>query len=191
MIELEIFDIVNEAGEPTGETVERSEAHLKGIRHRTSHVWLLRRSGDIVEVLVQKRSEDKDSFPGCYDISSAGHIPAGDDFIGSALRELSEELGLELSAGQLHFCGSKSVFTEAEFYGKPFRDNQFTRVYAVWYEPSMGDFRLQKEEISEVRWLKLSECIRLVGLGDPRFCIDPDELQMLRRFAGEETAANV
>ena len=40
---MELLDVVDENGIPTGETVERSIAHAKGIRHRTSHVWLLRR----------------------------------------------------------------------------------------------------------------------------------------------------
>ena len=77
---MELLDVVDENGIPTGETVERSIAHAKGIRHRTSHVWLLRRRSEGVEVLLQKRSDNKDSFPGCYDTSSAGHIPAGVDF---------------------------------------------------------------------------------------------------------------
>ena len=74
---MELLDVVDENGIPTGETVERSIAHAKGIRHRTSHVWLLRRRSEGVEVLLQKRSDNKDSFPGCYDTSSAGHIRRG------------------------------------------------------------------------------------------------------------------
>ena len=77
----EIFDIVNESGQPTGYTVTRSLAHQKGIRHRTSHVWLVRTKDDRLQILLQKRSDSKDSHPGCYDISSAGHIPAGKDFM--------------------------------------------------------------------------------------------------------------
>lgn len=38
---MELLDIVDENGCPTGETVERETAHRKGIRHRTSHVWLV------------------------------------------------------------------------------------------------------------------------------------------------------
>ena len=72
----EFLDIVNEKGEPTGQVVARDTAHEKGIWHRTSHVWLVRRKNGIVQILLQKRTEMK-SFPGCYDISSAGHIPAG------------------------------------------------------------------------------------------------------------------
>ena len=76
---MELLDVVDENGIPTGETVERSIAHAKGIRHRTSHVWLLRRRSKCVEVLLQKRSDNKDSLPRCYETTSAGLSPPGDD----------------------------------------------------------------------------------------------------------------
>ena len=45
---MEILDVVDETGAPTGETVERAEAHREGVRHRTSHVWIARnRNGRI------------------------------------------------------------------------------------------------------------------------------------------------
>ena len=56
----EILDIVDEKGLPTGKTVDRQTAHEKGIRHRTAHVWILRRTSSGTEVLLQKRSRDKD-----------------------------------------------------------------------------------------------------------------------------------
>ena len=91
----ELFDIVDENGNPTGDKVSRSEAHAKGIRHRTAHIWVIRDNEGKKEVLLQKRALNKDSFPGKYDTSSAGHIQAGDEPLESALRELSEELGIE------------------------------------------------------------------------------------------------
>ena len=39
---MEIFDIVDEKGIPTGETIERTQAHEKGVRHRTAHIWIVR-----------------------------------------------------------------------------------------------------------------------------------------------------
>ena len=74
---MELLDVVDENGCPTGRAVDRETAHREGIRHRTAHVWLMREGRNGVEVLLQKRSANKDSYPGCYDISSAGHIPAG------------------------------------------------------------------------------------------------------------------
>ena len=92
---MEYFDVVTEDGEPTGETVSRELAHRDGILHRTAHVWLVREDGrGGHQILLQKRSREKDSYPGLYDTSSAGHIPAGDEPKPSALRELKEELGI-------------------------------------------------------------------------------------------------
>ena len=48
---MEYLDIVDENGQPTGQVVEREYAHRHGIRHRTSHVWLL-----IIEDRHQRRS---------------------------------------------------------------------------------------------------------------------------------------
>ena len=76
---MEYLDIVDEQGRPTGGIVSRAEAHEKGILHRTAHVWVVRNVTGRAEVLLQKRSEEKESFPGMYDTSSAGHIPAGEE----------------------------------------------------------------------------------------------------------------
>lgn len=45
--------------------------------------WLLRSKQGKVQILLQKGCDTKESFPGYYDISSAGHISAGMDFIES------------------------------------------------------------------------------------------------------------
>ena len=100
--------MVNEYGEPTGKTVDRETAHLEGVRHRTAHLWLLRNKDGRIEILLQKRALTK-SFPGCYDISSAGHIPAGDDYRESAVRELKEELGVKAEESDLIYCGFTSA----------------------------------------------------------------------------------
>ena len=84
---MEVLDIVDESGQPTGETVSREEAHREGILHRTAHVWVVREERGRTEILLQKRSEEKDSFPGMYDTSSAGHISAGEEPLPSALRD--------------------------------------------------------------------------------------------------------
>ena len=65
----EYFDIVDEAGQPTGEIISRDEAHQKGTLHRTAHVWLVKKKPTGYDILLQKRSEEKDSFPGMYDTS--------------------------------------------------------------------------------------------------------------------------
>ena len=102
---MEFFDIVDEKGIPTGETIERIQAHKKGVRHRTAHIWIVREQNGKAQLLLQKRSAEKDSFPGRFDTSSAGHIQAGDEPEESAIRELHEELGIQASKEELQLAG--------------------------------------------------------------------------------------
>ena len=71
---MELFDICDEQGNPTGDTVERSEAHAKGICHRTAHIWIAKQENGRYKVLLQKRSMDKDSFPGNSERSLASKL---------------------------------------------------------------------------------------------------------------------
>ena len=179
----EIFDIVNESGQPTGYTVTRSLAHQKGIRHRTSHVWLVRTKDDRLQILLQKRSESKDSHPGCYDISSAGHIPAGKDFEESALRELYEELGVQAQPKDLVVCGQRSFEFKKTFHDEIFHDNQVSRVFLAFCDADEDAYILQESEVSEVRWFDFDECVELVTSNSIPHCIFPEELTMVRETA--------
>ena len=46
----EMLDIVDENGLPTGQAVPRTVAHAEGLRHRTSHVWIVRKKNGAVQV---------------------------------------------------------------------------------------------------------------------------------------------
>lgn len=177
---MELLDVVDENGVPTGVVVPREKAHAEGIRHRTSHVWLVRRREGSLQILLQKRCQNKDSWPGCYDISSAGHIPAGVDFIPSAIRELREELGVEAAPEELIFCGNRRICADGAFHGRPFRDRQVSRVFALWRDWEEGDFALQKEEIESVLWMELSACMEAVKNNTIPNCIYPEELEMVK-----------
>lgn len=182
---MELLDIVDEKGIPTGETVDRTRAHAEGIRHRTSHVWIVRQKEGRLQILLQKRSEEKDSYPGCYDISSAGHIPAGVDFIPSAIRELKEELGYDAEPGQFVYCGQRRIRFDAVFHGNPFHDNQVSNVYAIWLDREPEAFVLQKEEVSEVRWFDFEDCVEKVTANRIPHCIVLEELEMVKRAVHE------
>ena len=181
---MEILDVVDRNGIPTGEVVPREKAHAEGILHRTSHVWLIRTRGGKTQVLLQKRCETKDSWPGCYDVSSAGHIPAGVDFIPSALRELGEELGVAASPEELIFCGDRNICADGTFHGQPFHDRQYSRVFAFRCDREEGAFRLQKEEIDAVRWMDLDACMEAVKNNTIPNCLFLEELEMVKASVG-------
>lgn len=158
---MEYIDLRNKDGSPTGEIKERSLIHRDGDLHGTAHVWLIRYREDVhsAEVLLQKRSKNKDSFPGSYDISSAGHIPAGVDFLDSALRELEEELGIKAGAEDLIYGFTHIGYHEEEFYGKLFKNHEYSKVYLYECGLSPEEMKLQKEEVESVLWMDYRECL--------------------------------
>lgn len=177
---MEYLDVVDENGIPTGKVVERGQAHREGILHHTSHVWVVRYHQGSVQILLQKRSENKDSFPGCYDISSAGHIPAGAGYEESAIRELGEELGLYVEPGELIDCGFHKSSAQEYFHGEPFRNCEISKVFLLWRDIEESDFVIQEEEVDRVLWLDFDNCVDMVKNNTIPNCIDIHELEMLR-----------
>lgn len=177
---MELFDIRDRHGALTGIVRERSVAHEDGSIHGTSHIWIVRPAGNGgYDLLLQKRSAQKDAFPGCFDISSAGHLPAGSDYLPSALRELKEELGLEAAPKDLTFIGFHEGDWSGEFYGRPFHNHEISAVYVYRKPVDISSLSLQAEEVEAVCWMPCSAVKEQVDAQNPLYCIYADELEML------------
>eukprot|EP00747_Dinoflagellata_sp_TGD_P182511 gnl/TRDRNA2_/TRDRNA2_36788_c0_seq1.p1 gnl/TRDRNA2_/TRDRNA2_36788_c0~~gnl/TRDRNA2_/TRDRNA2_36788_c0_seq1.p1 ORF type:complete len:189 (-),score=34.22 gnl/TRDRNA2_/TRDRNA2_36788_c0_seq1:17-583(-) len=103
----------------TGERKARSEVHRDGDWHRSIHVWVVvpgTAGADTqeVELLMQKRAQTKDTHPGLWDVSVAGHIDAGDEPLATAVREAEEELGLRVAPEQLEHIFTVAARVEGE-----------------------------------------------------------------------------
>ncbi|KAH0919128.1 hypothetical protein HID58_026788 [Brassica napus] len=180
----EHFDVLTKSGEKTGvskprhlnqafvytlkvNALYRSEIHRDGDYHRAVHVWIFVESTQ--ELLLQLRSDDKDSWPGQWDISSAGHISAGDPSLISAQRELEEELGIKLpkDAFEKIFVFLQECVTNN---GK-FINNEFNDVYlvTVLHPIPLEAFTLQKEEVSAVKYIPYEEYRSLLAKEDPAY----------------------
>ncbi|MBR3295104.1 MAG: NUDIX domain-containing protein [Clostridia bacterium] len=187
---MEWFDVVDENGIPTGKTVERSIAHRDGIAHRTAHIWIIRKGSEgETEILLQQRSENKDSFPLQYDTSSAGHIRAGDEPLPSAVREMGEELGINVREEDLTFAGTFLNKYEQVFHGELFRDNEISFVYIYEKPVDIRKLVLQEEEVKEVRWFSLSYVIEETRKHNEMFCVPTGSLKLLEGYLSkrEET----
>lgn len=179
---MEQFDIVDENGQPTGATVERTFAHANGIRHRAAHIWIARKGESGWQVLLQKRSMEKDSFPGMFDTSSAGHIQAGDEPLESAIRELSEELGIAAKEEELHFAGTFQIHFEKSFHGRLFKDYEIAYVYIYTNDIKTEQLTLQAEEVEAVAWFDLEYVYRVCQQQDKRFCVPIEGLELARDY---------
>lgn len=148
----ELLDVVDALDRLTGQAARR-EVHARGLRHRAVHVFVVNRRGG---VFLHRRSLTKDSFPGLWTSSCAGHVAAGDDYDSTALRELEEELGL-------NFSGVASPRKAAPTVPKPaLQPRRLLKVEAcaetgwefVWVYRAVGDgpFTLNPDEILEGGW---------------------------------------
>ena len=167
---MEIFDVIDKDGNPTGETVTREQAHTEGIPHRTAHIWILRK---------------KDSFPGMFDTSSAGQIQAGDEPLESALRELEEELGIHATPEQLHFAGTFPISFAKEFHGKMFRDEELAFVYIYDQPVDITELILQKEEVEAVEWFDLEKTYEECKYCRDTFCVPSGGFEVVMKYLRE------
>src|SRR6266480_382032 len=140
----EIFDVVNERDEVVGRQ-SRSEVHRLGLKHRAVHVLVFNSRG---QVFLQKRSMKKDRQPGLWDSSASGHLDCGEDYDACAVREVREEIGLELSAPP------RRLFKLAAC---PATDQEHVWIYQC---ESEGPFTLQPEEIERGGWFASEEVTR-------------------------------
>lgn len=177
----ELLDVLKDDGTKTGEIKERTLVHRDGDLHATSHVWLIRYREErgSADILLQKRSAIKDSYPGCYDISSAGHIPAGQDYVDSALRELREELGLTAKSEDLHEVFTHKGYMEGNFYGELFKNYEYSKVYLMEFNGRIEDLKLQEEEVESVLWMDYRACLDGIRHATLKHCIFEDEFERL------------
>ncbi|XP_076944375.1 nudix hydrolase 3-like [Bidens hawaiensis] len=163
--EEEHFDVLTKSGLKTGLSKPRSAVHRDGDYHRAVHIWIFAETTQ--QLLLQKRADCKDSWPGLWDISSAGHVSAGDTSLITARRELQEELGVTLpsDAFELLFVYLQDSVTN----GGKFIDNELDDVYLVTTPDPipLEAFTLQESEVSAVKYISVEDYKNLLSKGDP------------------------
>lgn len=172
----ELFDILNEKGEKTGILKERDAVHRDGDCHGSVHIWICREG----KVLLQKRKENKESFPGYYDAAATGHVGAGETFEQAAVRELYEEMHIKARESDFIKAFDEIMHVDSEFLGKRFISNEYTRIFVLKNSVDLSDLSYQKEEISGILWIAFDEL--LLKLAPDKYCMTEDELLKLKPY---------
>lgn len=174
------------SGEKTGRVVSRNEAHSKGLWHRTVHVWVHNRLGDL---LLQKRASTKESHPDLWDISCAGHISAGDGSDAAAVREMREELGISIDANELHHlfslpqqcvCGNNS-----------FIDNEITDVYLCMIPIEPENITIAVEEVADIRFYPVNSLKKELVENSSVFVPHDEEYHRLFEFLEKQSVREI
>lgn len=147
---MEFIDVLDEKGKKLGIVRNRELIYKNGDWHRTVHVWLLNSKN---ELLIQKRASDKETFPNLWAISIAGHVRSGEEAIDTALREIKEEIGLDVSPNMLTFLFDIKRNQE---YKHSFLHVHDT-IYLLKYDLDIKNINIQKEELSDVKFINYLE----------------------------------
>lgn len=176
----EYFDILDENGNKTGKTKLRNEVHRDGDWHKGVHIWILNNKG---EILLQRRCATKDSNPNMLDISSAGHLTAGDDSLTGAIREIKEELDLDISPEELQFI--KTIKNSLK-YTPTFINNEFDDIYFLITDKNITEMKIQESEISEIFFVPYKKFKEMVKNKQDDLVMRPKDFEILFNIFDEK-----
>ena len=164
----EILDIFNDELEIIGQDT-RKNAHKKGLLHQVVHCWVIEESQDGRFVYMQQRAEFKD-FPLLFDITVGGHIDAGEVVEDAMLREIREEIGLDLKIEDLKYEG----YEVKDISQGDFLDREICRIF-TYTSPKQVEFnpgpevkkmvKIREQEFIDV-FIKDGEGLNIINLDD-------------------------
>lgn len=154
---MEFLDYYDSENKTKLGTKERDLVHEENLWHREISVWIL---NDKNEVLVQKRSANKKQAPNKYGLC-AGHIDPNETEKGTAVREVFEETGIRLEEKDLEFI---------DIYINNVEGNKhFKYIYIARTNMKIEDMVMQKEEVSELKYITISEIKKIVEEKNPNY----------------------
>ncbi|MBQ2723678.1 MAG: NUDIX hydrolase [Clostridia bacterium] len=141
----EIWDLVDKNRQPTNLTHKRGEPVPDGYFHIVIHCWIMNKQGKIL--LAQRQV-------GCTDQllweRTGGSLLTGETSLQGAIREVKEELGIDVSNCPNHFVKSQM---------RP----QYHDIFDSWLFVVDGEVQpiLQEEEVRQTAWLTLEEVCQM------------------------------
>jgi 8-oxo-dGTP pyrophosphatase MutT (NUDIX family)/uncharacterized protein YqgV (UPF0045/DUF77 family) len=139
------------------DVIPRSRMRQENLLHRSVAIIVTTTEGELV---VQRRSDTKDVYPGWWDIGAGGVLTAGEEADEAATRELYEELGVH----------AEPWFVGVERYDDD-HIRELCRVYRVVHD---GPFTAIDGEAAEIRVIDTAE---FAALGTGAFL--PSSVAML------------
>jgi isopentenyldiphosphate isomerase len=145
------IQIVNERDEPIG-GMPITKSYEQGLIHRVVYVIV---EDEHRNILVQKRSPYMVSQPNCWDISAAGHVDFGEEYLDAAIRETHEELGLK----------NQNLIEIGSFFKQGPINNKIQKRFVKVYKVSIAQetpINFDKGEVTEVKWMSIEEIRKLI-----------------------------
>lgn len=142
----EYWDLYDGAGQLTGKKHLRGTTVPEGMFHKVVHIWIQNGKG---ELLMQKRSDMVDNCAGEW-ATTGGSVQAGEVPLTTAVRELSEELGIMVLPEELQYCLTVR------------RKNAYCYVYLLRRDVPLEALTLQECEVAAAEWMSVEKIDRMV-----------------------------
>ena len=146
---MEHFDLYDINRRFVGRQIRRGEKLPKDLYHIVVHLCIFNGQG---QLLIQRRRDEKEGFPGLWDISLGGSALRGETSLDALKREAMEELGFAVQGDPVPVM--TMMFSEG-----------FDDYYICRADVEPGRLTLQKEEVARVRWASLDEVLDLISDG--------------------------
>jgi len=158
----------NDVGMTKYSVIKRKDAHKTGAWHRAIGIWLYNCKG---EVLLQRRSAEKDSNPLRWQSSAAGHVTSGDTVEETVIKEVAEEVGITISESDLELVTVTCEIEtgETEKFGK-IDDREYRFVYIAKTDKTLGEFNFNTHEVCEIKFTPFHEALDAIDRKDPDVC---------------------
>lgn len=147
----EYFDVLGYDRRPTGERKERGSLFEEGKFRQVVHLCIFDGDG---RMLLQRRADDKPTWPGKWDVSVGGSVIAGESAAEGIAREAAEELGITIDPARLRPAASFSFP-----YG-------FDDWYLLSVPVDLAALAVPNEEVADVRWATEAEVMALHAKGE-------------------------
>lgn len=154
----EYFDVLSEKGEFINKVETRENCHKQGLWHKAVAIYMINSKN---QVLLQKRSASKKLWPNLWDVTAGGHVLAGEFGFESIIRELKEELGINIEKSDILFIGSSI----SENLKGDVINRHFNEYYVVNKDIDASSLTLQTEEVSDVKWFEKEDVINRINNG--------------------------
>ena len=148
---MEIFDLYDKNRSPLGETSERGKPVPKGKYRLVVHVCIINSEN---KMLIQQRQPFITSWSGLWDITCGGSAVSGETSSIAAERELSEELGINISFADLRPSLTINF------------DEGFDDIYIVKKDIGISSLKFQYEEVKTAKWASADEIISMIKSGE-------------------------
>ena len=113
------------------------------LRYRVTGLWIKNSNG---ESLLARRAYTKTHYPGKWGPAVGGTVDEGESYEDNMIKEAEEELGLQ----NIKLEKSSKTQTSGEY-------NHFTQWFISIIDKPSKDFKIQEEEVVEVKWFSKEE----------------------------------